>query len=263
MIEKINLDHIAVVLQQPRFPENIGAAARAMCNMGLRRLIVVCPENCDRDRMFKMATHEASDIIERMQIADELKQTLSDFQYVVGTTARLGGERKVVYTPSNLAQKLISISKENQVALVFGPENRGLNNEEARNCHVLVNIPTAQFSSLNLAQAVMVMCYELFVAGSETESAFVPRMANHYELDGMYDQLKQVLVNISYINADNPDYWMTKIRQSLNRICLRARDVKIIRGLCRQINWYGEKCYQDGFKAGQSPEPQPEDERLA
>lgn len=263
MSEKINLDHIAIVLQQPRFPENIGAAARAMRNMGINRLIVVAPENCDRERMLKMATHEASDIVERMQVAGDLKQVLTDFQYIVGTTARLGGERQVVCTPAHMAARLIPVSVENQVAIVFGPESRGLTNEDIRNCHGLVNIPTAQFSSLNLAQAVMVMCYELFMAGSEAEADFVPRMANHYELDGMYDQLRDVLVKISYINADNPDYWMNRIRQFLNRIHLRAKEVKIIRGLCRQINWYGRKCYDDGVAAGQkSSPPVRHDERL-
>jgi len=252
MTETICLDHITVVLHQPRFPENIGAAARAMRNMGMRRLIAVRPENPDPERMLRMATHEAADIINAMECVDDLKQALAEFQYVVGTTARLGGERQRVYTPSNLARHLIPISKENQIAVVFGPEDRGLTNEDVRNCHALVNIPTADFSSLNLAQAVMVMCYELFTAGSDAEPVPAPRMANHYDLDGMYDQLRDVLVNISYINADNPDYWMNKIRRFFNRIHIRAREVKIIRGLCRQINWYGQKCYRDGVAEGRA-----------
>ena len=67
-----------------------------------------------------------------------------------------------------------------------------------------------------------------------------------HELEGMYDQLKDILVRISYINPENPDYWMNKLRHFFNHAPLRARDVSIIRGICRQINWYGEKCYTDG-----------------
>ncbi|MBW2564903.1 MAG: RNA methyltransferase, partial [Deltaproteobacteria bacterium] len=75
-----------------------------------------------------------------------------------------------------------------------------------------------------------------------------PRLANRHELDGMYDQLKDILVKISYINHENPDYWMNKLRYFFTRMQLRAREVSIIRGICRQINWYGKKRYEDGLK---------------
>ncbi|MCP4368038.1 MAG: RNA methyltransferase, partial [Deltaproteobacteria bacterium] len=135
-----------------------------------------------------------------------------------------------------------------RVAIVFGPEDRGLSNENIRLCHVLVNIPTAEFSSLNLAQAVMVICFEIFSAGRKENQEFVPRLANRHELDGMYDQLKDILVKISYINHENPDYWMNKLRYFFTRMQLRAREVSIIRGICRQIDWYGKKRYEDGLK---------------
>ena len=161
---------------------------------------------------------------------------------------RLGGERQVVCTPAKLAEKLIPISAENRIALLFGPEDKGLSNEAVRYCHVLVNIPTTQFSSLNLAQAVMILCYEIFVAGRGEKEKFTPRLANRHELDGMYDQLKDVLVRISYINAENPDYWLNHFRRFFTRLQLRAKEVNIIRGLCRQVDWYGKKCYEDGKK---------------
>ena len=132
------------------------------------------------------------------------------------------------------------------MALVFGREDRGLSNEDLRLCHELVHIPTAEFSSLNLAQAVMVMCYELFNAGGESKPAFAPRMAHRRELDDMLDQLKEILIRISYINPENPDYWMHHLRQFFTRIQARAREVSIIRGLIRQVDWYTEKRYQDG-----------------
>ena len=154
-METINLDNIHIVLVQPRYPENIGSAARAMRNMGLRHLSVVAPENFDRSRAFKLATHAAADVIERCRTFDDLKEALASCQYVVGTTARLGKHRQVIQTPERLACQLIPISQENRVAILFGPEDKGLSNADTRLCHALVNIPTADFSSLNLAQAVI------------------------------------------------------------------------------------------------------------
>jgi tRNA/rRNA methyltransferase len=243
---RINLDNISILLQKPRYPENIGAAARAMRNMGIRNLVIVDPQNFDLHKALKLATHFASDILETSKIYAELKEALSTFNYVVGTTARLGGERQVVITPPNLCEKLISISAENRIAILFGPENKGLSNEALRYCHELVNIPTAEFSSLNLAQAVMILCYEIFKASRWEKEEFTPRLANRNELDGMYDQLKDVLVRISYINSENPDYWLNHFRRFFNRLQLRAKEVNIIRGLCRQVDWYGKKCYEDG-----------------
>jgi tRNA/rRNA methyltransferase len=157
-----------------------------------------------------------------------------------------------VNTPSKLAQKLVPISIENRIAILFGPEDRGLSNEDIRNCHGLVNIPAAEFSSLNLAQAVMIICYEIFNAGLEKNTEFIARLANRHELDGMYDQLKDILVRISYINPENPDYWINKLRQFFSGLQLRAKEVSIIRGICRQIDWYGKKCYEDGQRMRQN-----------
>lgn len=257
MTEKIRLDKISIVLHRPRFPENIGAAARAMRNMGIRQLIVVNPENCDLTKVCRMATHAAMDVVEEMDVFETLPEALAPFGYVVGTTARLGGKRPVIGSPAILAEKLIPLSAENRIALLFGPEDRGLTNEETRLCHDLVNIPTADFSSLNLAQAVMVMCHELFSAGRETSKGFSPRLASRHELDGMYEQLKDILVRIDYIKPDNPDYWMHKLRHFFTRIQLRAREVSIIRGICRQMNWYSKKCYQDG-QASRTSHPESE-----
>ena len=248
MPDKINLKHISIVLHQPRSPENIGAAARAIQNMGVEQLVLVDPHNCDLGRICKMATHVALDVVEQMRVFDTLSHALADYNYVVGTTARLGGQRKVMTSPSALAGKLVSICDQNRIAIVFGPEDRGLTNEDIRLCHVLVNIPTAEFSSLNVAQAFMIICYELFCYTSAKAGDFVPRLANRHELDAMYAQLKEILVRISFINPDNPDYFLNNFRHFFSRLPLRAREVQIIRGICRQIDWYGKKCYQDGLE---------------
>ena len=248
MLAAINSKNVSVILCRPRYPENIGAAARAMCNMGFDQLVVVDPQNCDLTRILKMATHAASQVVEQMQVYQNLQTALEPLHYVVGTTARLGGQRQSVISADRLAPDLAPITANNRVGLVFGPEDRGLTNEDLRLCHRLVNIPTAEFSSLNLAQAVMIICYELRRDRSTTSKPFVPRLANRQELDGMYAQLKDVLVKISYIQPDNPDYFMNNLRQFGTRMGLRAKEVSIVRGICRQINWYGKNCYQDGLK---------------
>jgi tRNA/rRNA methyltransferase len=248
MSDRVNLDNIGIVLLKPRYSENIGAAARAMRNMGMQQLVIVDPQNFDLSKALKLATHVASDIIEKSKFYLDLKEALSPFNYVVGTTARLGGQRQVVLTPLTLARSLIPISVKNRIAMLFGPEDKGLSNEDIRYCHALVNIPTSEFSSLNLAQSVMILCYEIFIAGGEADEEFTPRMASRHELDGMYDQLKDILVSISYINSENPDYWLNHFRRFFTRMQLRAKEVNIIKGLCRQVDWYGKKCYEDGKK---------------
>lgn len=239
------LDHVTIVLHRPRFPENIGASARAALNMGISRLVLVEPENCDLTRVVRMATHAALDVVENMEVFPDLRTALKPFSYVVGTTARLGGERQEVKAPREVAARLVSICAKNEVALVFGPEDRGLSNVDLRLCHELVTIPSADFSSLNLAQAVMVLCYELFLAGrQERPKPFVPKLANRHELDAMYEHLKGIFVRINFINPENPDFWMRSIRRFFSRAGLQARDVKVIRGICRQMDWYAEQCRQ-------------------
>ena len=238
MTERVILDHIAIILVEPQIPENIGSAARAMHNMGIARLVLVNPENCNLCRVLKTATGSSIDVVEQMEVHDDLAEALAPYQYVVGTTARTGSLRPALTQPRRLACDLVEISQRNLVALLFGPEDRGLSNEQLRYCHTIASIPTAQFSSLNLAQSVMVFCYEIFLASRETILEPVPRLANKFELEGMYEHLKDVLMKIGFIHPQNPEHWMLNIRRFLSRFPLRAREVRIIRGICRQIDWY-------------------------
>ncbi|MEJ2723441.1 MAG: RNA methyltransferase [Deltaproteobacteria bacterium] len=233
--------NIAVVLVEPQIPENIGAAARAMNNMGITRLILVNPENCDLSRILKMATGTSIDIVEKMEVYDDLLQAIGPYHYVVGTTARTGSQRPALTTPRKLAQDLIPIAQNNTVAILFGPEDRGLSNDHLRYCHTITTIPTSRFASLNLAQAVMILCYEIFLAGKEPPKEVLPRLANKFELEGMYAHLKDVLMKIGFIDLQNPEHWMLNIRRFLSRLPLKAREVRVIRGICRQMDWYTEQ----------------------
>jgi len=234
----MNTEHFAIVLVETQIPENIGSVARAMNNMGFRRLVLVKPIRCDLSRVLKTATGSSIDIVEEMETYDDLKEALGPFQYVVGTTARTGSHRPALTNPRRLAHDLVAISQENRVALLFGPEDRGLSNEHLRYCHTTATIPTARFSSLNLAHAVMILCYEIFMTGKQPAPEALPRLANKFELEGMYDHLKDVFMKIGFINPQNPEHWMLNIRRFLSRLPLRAREVRVIRGICRQMDWY-------------------------
>jgi tRNA/rRNA methyltransferase len=189
--------------------------------------------------MLKMATGSSADLIHDLGVHQDLSGALGSFQYIVGTTARFGGtHRQSPLTPRELARELIGISQHNQVALLFGPENWGLTNEELALCHALVTIPTSDFRSLNLAQAVLVVCYEIFLARGQLRDRFVPRLANSFELEAMYGELQETLLKIHYIGHQNPSHWMMRLRRFFSRHGLRAAEVQVIRGICRQIDWY-------------------------
>jgi tRNA/rRNA methyltransferase len=234
---RVCLDRVAVVLFRPRLAENIGAVARAACNMGINRLVAVSPLDLDRERMAMLATGPAERLLDRMEVHDDLARALAPFQFIIGTTARLGGVRNDYYSPREMAARLVEVSAHNDVALLFGPENWGLTNDELPFCHALVTIPTGDCSSLNLAQAVMVMAYELFTAVSP-KPYFVPRLANSRELESMYAMLQATLVKINFISHLNPEHWMFNVRRLFARHGLRAREAQVIKGICRQIDWY-------------------------
>lgn len=236
--DRVNRDNVAIMLVEPKLPENIGAVARAMKNMDIGRLILVNPMNVDEDRIAKMATSRCMDIVRKMKVHDNLESAVAPFQYIAGTTARSGSMRRALTTPRNLAMEIIPITRDNDVAILFGPEDRGLSNDHLRFCHTIATIPTSKFSSLNLAQAVMILCYEIFQANRDASDVNVPRLANRFELEGMYDHLNDVLAKIGFLNPQNPERWMLNIRRFFSRIPLQAMEVRVIRGICRQMDWY-------------------------
>lgn len=237
---KSDTSHISIILCRPQFAGNVGAVARCGKNMGIDRLIVVGSPDLEQEEMYRRATHVASDVIDGIHYVADLAEALADFQYVVGTTARLGNARGPVVTPREMAEKVADISQKNSVALLFGPEDAGLTNDDLRFCHLVVNIPTAEFKSLNLSHAVMILCYEIFAWRSAMDGRFSPKLATSRELEGMYGQVQDLLKRIGFLNPQNPEYWMMHIRRFLSRTGLYAKEVKIVRGICRQMTWFLE-----------------------
>ena len=157
------LEKIAIVLVEPREPGNIGAAARAMANMGLSRLVLVRPPDHLVADAFRMAL-AARPILESAAVADDLAQALAGFGFVAGTTRRRGAGRRGRVTPRQLAAELPAVAAANDIAILFGREDSGLTNEELQYCQRLVTIPSSEgFGSLNLAQSVLAIAYEIFL----------------------------------------------------------------------------------------------------
>ncbi len=237
---KEQLAGVRVVLVRPKYGENVGGAARVAHNMGISRLVVVADALPERAAMEKMATHHAKDLITNLILAPTLAEAVADCSWVVGTTARQGRRRFFLENPAKMVDHLLPKLAHNRVALVFGPENQGLSNTELELCNATVTIPTADFSSLNLAQAVGVICYELFstmMAPKEKKPAPAPPLASSRALAAMSDDLEETLRAIGYLKEMDLGHWRHNLSHFFNRIGLRAREVKYIKGICQQVQW--------------------------
>lgn len=235
------LSNIAVVLFRPKYPENIGSVARACLNMGCARILLVDPWNWNMAKALPLATHHAQHLLENITVHASLAEALAPFTFSYGTTARTGGWRKAIQTPEEAAPRIVEQRNAGgQIALVFGPEDKGLTNAETDLCNQLVTIPTtAHLTSLNLSQAVMVVLYECFknalhkpfkVSGYPKE-----RHINHEERELLFNQLRATLIAIDYLKQDNPEYFMLPLKRFLNRVNPRLNEYNLLMGLCRQM----------------------------
>ncbi|MDD5474941.1 MAG: RNA methyltransferase [Syntrophales bacterium] len=256
MENQVVMSNISVVLNHPKYPGNIGSAARCAKNMDVGEMIVVGPQEMEEEEIRRMATHAAADLVDSIRYVPTLRDALGPFQYVVGTTGRIGGSnlRRSMVSSMDLAETIAPVSRENRVALVFGSEDRGLTNKDLQLCNLLVTIPVAEtFRSINLSHAVMIICYELFsYRGKDKPPSRSPRLASSDEVEAMYESLKEIFLKIDFINTKNPDYWMVAVRNLFSRTGLYSRDVKIIRGICRQVDLFGR-----GRTSGTAKEQKP------
>lgn len=227
-----------VVLVEPREEGNIGAAARAMSNMGLRRLLLVRPANHLSSEAMKMSPG-GRDILLKAEVFETLPDALSEFDFVVGTTRRQGSVREGRVSPRAAAAEVAERGSEG-TAMVFGRERSGLTNSEIDLCHRLVTIPTSEDQgSLNLAQAVLILSYEILMALSATESKEASRdVASHGELEGMYGHMERVLLEIGYLHENNPGRMMRSFRRIFSRAGLNGREVRALRGIFHQMEWF-------------------------
>src|SRR5215469_11221564 len=241
-------DKFAFVLFRPQAAGNVGAAARALKNMGFDDLRLVGRDLLNDREAVKMAVH-ADDLLANAKVYPSLTEALADCSLVVGTTSRRGGYRSRAMPLREAAIELAAIAGANKIAIVFGREDHGLTNRELKACHRLVTIPTApEYPSLNLAQAVMVVAYELMMALNESADAVKARPAPQFVeasvSDAMLERLAQALLSIGFIPDDNPDHIMFAIREIFGRSGLTAREVEILNGMARQMRWVAEGGHQ-------------------
>ena len=234
---KMNLDSISILLVRPKFHENIGSVARAMKNMGLSRLIVVNGCSPLHPNAYKLASG-AEDILERAEEFFTLREAISEMGCVVGTTSRGGKERHPLLTPETLAKKLIPLSLKNSIGLVFGSEKEGLTSDDLFLCHLYVRIPSMEsFPSLNLAQAVMVVCYELFQASLEIPKQLI-LLAQAEQLERMFEHMEKTLIQIGFLDSNHPKRIIRVLRKLFGRSQMNEREVQILQGIWSQMDWY-------------------------
>ncbi len=225
---------VVIVLVRPRRAANVAAACRAMKNMGLSELRLVSPPPDLGSAESRALAYGAWEVLDGATAFPALAAAVADATLVAGTS----GKASDTWTPRLLARQ--ARDRGGRVAVVFGPEASGLTSEELRLCHVTVRIPSdgAQ-PSLNLAQAVLVVAYELFVAGLESSAEAMPSApaATAGELEAVLAALKSALVPLGYLNAQNPEPILGELRALLARAAPSRREIELLRGLARQLRW--------------------------
>ena len=233
----MDLDNIRIVLVNTSHPGNIGGVARAMKNMGLSRLYLVEPRQFPHEEADWRAA-SAGDVLQSAVVTPTLEEAIGDCQFVVGTSAR---ERRIPWPlldPRQCAQRMASASSQQQVAVLFGREDRGLTNEELKLCNLHLHVPTAEaYSSLNLAMAVQIVCYELRMLQAQPE---LPRSEDDQwdtpftsveNMERFYVHLEQTLTDIEFLDPAAPRQLMSRLRRLYSRVRLDEMELNILRGI--------------------------------
>ncbi|MFQ5982010.1 MAG: RNA methyltransferase [Woeseiaceae bacterium] len=230
---------VRIILVGTTHPGNIGAAARAMKNMGLSDLMMVKPRHFPHEEATARASG-AEDVLAAARVTDSLDEALGDCVYVAGASARSRSIGWPSMTPRECARKLLQESRNGTVAAVFGPEKSGLTNEDIDRCHTLLTIPTEPgFSSLNLAMAVQVICYELRVAQIDaSDEGYVSDSppATGEELEHFYTHLEEVLMDGGFLDPENPRHLMRRLRRLFVRAQPDQNEINILRGMLSALD---------------------------
>ncbi|HUQ81551.1 MAG TPA: TrmH family RNA methyltransferase [Gemmatimonadaceae bacterium] len=233
------LSQVHVVLFEPQNQINIAATIRAMKNMGVASLRLVRPVEYDPYRVEGIA-HDTADIIERIQHFDDLDAALADCVYVAAYTARRRAAKWVVRDPRESAADVIAAVANGPAALLFGREDKGLPNEALDRARVVVNIPTTDHASLNLAQAVLVALYELHIAaGDATRTVGPPRdeapLATAEQYERLFDNAAQALEIIAFFKTRFPEHIMRSVRSLAFRANPDAREIELLRAMAIEV----------------------------
>lgn len=244
---------VRIILVSPAGPLNVGSVARVMKNFGLNQLVLVTPQ-CDPlgPEALQMAVH-ADDILRAAQRVKTIPEALIGCERAIATTARIRGFNAPLPPPESVLPTLLTPTNA-QTAIIFGPEDRGLSNEELTHAQAFTKIPTsATYSALNLAQAVAVCCYELSRASRLADSSAIAlqkppssdkqteysvlNKAKLEELESYYQHLESVLLKVEYLYPHTAASRMRKFKQLLNKATPTSNEVALLRGILRQVEW--------------------------
>lgn len=237
---------LRIVLVETSHPGNIGAAARAMKNMGVGRLVLVNPKEFPSDKaIYRSAS--AADVVEQALVVPDVDTAIADCSLVIGTSAR---ERRIPWPlldPRDCGEKVVAEQGQGEVAILFGREDRGLKNEELQRCNYHVNIPTGEaYSSLNLAMAVQVICYEVLQASrtrypADETADWDMAPARSGDVEHFLTHLEETLVQVGFHDPENPRQLMTRLRRMFGRIRPDQMEVNILRGFLSAVNRVADK----------------------
>lgn len=231
-----DFDNIRLVLVETSHPGNIGAAARAMKTMGLKRLYLVCPKHFPDARASARAAG-AEDVLAKTLVCDSLAEAVTDCILVMGTSARLRSLKWPQLSPRECAAQTLAEASRGEIALVFGRERVGLANTELELCHNLVHIPcNPDYGSLNLAAAVQVICYEMRMAIQDQTSPVEAMELGEApaavgEMERFYAHLEETLLALDFLDPANPRHLMRRLRRLFNRVRPTQNEVNILRGV--------------------------------
>lgn len=233
------LDNIRIVMVESQVPGNVGAAARAVKNMGISQLVLVNPWFRDHPQARYMA-HGSEDVLARAVAADSIEKAIEGSVLVAGTTQRKRHNTPFMI-PREAAPDILEAAEVGPVSILFGREDKGLSNKELRVCNLLVSIPSSPAQpSLNLSQAIMVISYELFMAALPEMNRKLD-LAQAEDLSYMYRHLQESLETLGLRQWNDGDNYMKSLRRVFSRTMMERRDVSTIHKLCGEIDKYAAR----------------------
>ena len=253
-----SLDNVAIVLDHPQNVVNIAGVIRVMMNFGLSDLRLVNPDEFDPYRIEGIA-HRSGPLIEATALHDSLEAAVADCSWVVGTTARPRTAGRNYARPRQAAAELATRSATGKVAILFGREDKGLFNEGLDLCHAVTIIPTdAEYSSLNLAQACLVLAYETFLAATDDLEELpsgrrATRPPTQGEMEQMYGALEDGLGRIQFFKARRPAAVMRTLRTIIARGEPDLRETRLLAAVGYEIGHYLDRTRGDGEADGAGP----------
>ena len=244
------LENLRVIMGRPRGSGNIGSVARAMKNLGAGELAIVGKARTQSFWARAMAVH-GRDILADAKCYESIREAIADCTLVVGTTCRSGLYRSHSQTPREAAPTIVGAAQKGKVALLFGPEDHGLSNKDLEHCQLLVTIPTrSEYQSLNVAQAVVICLYELYIAALVPLEETGIQRAEAEHVERLFDIMRGSLLKIGFLDSENPEHMLLAFRRIFGRAGLEDKDVRILTGMFRQIEWYAN----DGWKVVEEKE---------